>query len=183
MTQDAKGFTLIEIIAALVLVGILATGGTYAISKAVEAYMFTQKNASMAQKTQAAIDRMIVDFTYIDKTATEGETNGPTSFTYVGDYPEFPQNVADAPVSETHTIVQSGENIMYDGQILLDNVKAGSLDISYLTIGGVDDGTFTADTVIVNVAFTVNIANDQEVDYAMQAVVGKDTGVTAYTGP
>jgi len=173
MQRDSRGFTLIEIIAVLVLVGILGAGGAYAISKAAEAYVFTRDNASMAQKIQAAITRMAVDFTYLDTAATAAQSSDGVSFTYVGDYPYYPQAIGDAPVTETHTITQTGTELLYDGDVLLDNVADGTLDISYLDSGGTDEGSFTADTVIVKATFTVRVADDYEIPYTMQTYVDK----------
>ncbi len=177
MTRNESGFTLIEIIAALVLVGILATGGTYALSKAVETYMMTKVNSAMAQKTQAAINRMIIDFTYIDTAATAVKASSTTSLTYVGDFPTYPQGIGGGVESDEITLSQTDDTILYDGDVLLDNVKANTLAFVYVDSAGNSETSFASDTVLVKVSFTIKIANDYEQPYSMQAVVGKVANV------
>ncbi len=56
--RNDKGVTLIEIIAVLVLVSILAAGAGMGIIAITQGYIFASKNAEMAQKTNIAIKRI-----------------------------------------------------------------------------------------------------------------------------
>jgi len=168
--QRDKGFTLIEIIVALILVGILAAGGAMMISKAIEGYVFARDNDAIAQKTQMALNRMALDFTYIDQAATAAQSSSDTSFTYTGDYPAFSGAVA----TESHTITIAGTTLTYDGFVLIDNVAAGGLAFSYFdTYSGADTGAFGAATSLVGVSLTVQAANGQNKTYTSRFAVSK----------
>ena len=52
------GFTLIEIIVSLILVGILASMGGMAIVQVVQGYMTTRENSAVTQKAQLAMSRI-----------------------------------------------------------------------------------------------------------------------------
>ncbi len=66
--QEARpgGFTLIELVVTLILVGIMATVGGFGIVQAIQGYMLTRDNAELSQKAQLAmtrINREIVEMT------------------------------------------------------------------------------------------------------------------------
>lgn len=72
MRQD-NGFTLIELIAALTLAGILAAVGVVGIVTGVRGYIFARTNDDMAQDAQLAIarlDREISELSAIDTAAS-----------------------------------------------------------------------------------------------------------------
>ncbi len=60
--KNKKGFTLVEIIVALVLVAILTAGAGMGIVAITQGYLYADKNAQMAQKTNIAMKRMSTEF-------------------------------------------------------------------------------------------------------------------------
>lgn len=77
-SQD--GFTLIEIIVSLILVGILASMGGMAIVQAVQGYMTTRENSAVTQKSQLAMSRItreIIEMINIPSGATATATALP----------------------------------------------------------------------------------------------------------
>jgi prepilin-type N-terminal cleavage/methylation domain-containing protein len=54
----AKGFTLIEMVATLVLVGIMAVGMAYFLIPGIQGYLFAQENAELTQKVELAMTRL-----------------------------------------------------------------------------------------------------------------------------
>lgn len=164
--QGDKGFTLIEIIVVLILVGILAAGGAMMISKAIEGYIFARDNDAIAQKTQAALNRMIVEFTYLDKDNTTGTGS---SITYDADFPTG---------TETVTLSQTDDEILYNNgsgnAVLIDNVATNGLQFTYRKISdGTSSSTFGTDTEIIEVALTVQAANDVNKVFTARAAVDK----------
>ncbi|MBA4395900.1 MAG: hypothetical protein C0394_00700 [Syntrophus sp. (in: bacteria)] len=70
--KSEAGFTLIEIIVSLILVGILAAVGGMAIVQVVQGYILTRDNAALTQKAQLAMSRItneIVEMTGITANA------------------------------------------------------------------------------------------------------------------
>jgi prepilin-type N-terminal cleavage/methylation domain-containing protein len=59
------GFTLIEMIASLAIVGILAAIAGIGLVQITEGYLLSQAGAESAQKVQLAMSRMIKEFNYI----------------------------------------------------------------------------------------------------------------------
>lgn len=74
------GFTLIEIIATLVLVGIMAALGSLGLERIVQGYTLSKDNAELAEKAQLAFSRMAIEFSHVDQ--NESQSGSTTSFTY-----------------------------------------------------------------------------------------------------
>lgn len=59
VTNKQKGFTLIEVITVLVLVGMIGIGAVTYVIKVTEAQVFTRNNATTIQKGQVAMMQMV----------------------------------------------------------------------------------------------------------------------------
>jgi len=75
---DEKGFTLIEVIVSLVLIGIMAAIAGMGLVRIVEGYVFAKQNAETTQKAQIAIARIAKEL----GAATGITTAVPASITY-----------------------------------------------------------------------------------------------------
>jgi prepilin-type N-terminal cleavage/methylation domain-containing protein len=89
MRKTCHGFSLIEIICVLLILGIIAAASTIGISRTVQQLNFTKDNDALSQKVQVALNRMLVEFSYIDrsKTVMSGTANSityPTTLTTNG---------------------------------------------------------------------------------------------------
>lgn len=127
--QSNKGFTLIEIIVTLVLVGILAATGGMAIVQAVKGYVTTKQNAATTQKYQMAmsrINREIREMINISSagTATTIAINGVNNCYSASDC------VRTIGLDGTSIkIASGGSTTLANGDVLLDNVN--SFNITY----------------------------------------------------
>jgi prepilin-type N-terminal cleavage/methylation domain-containing protein len=68
--RNRHGFTLIELIASLVLLGIIAVFGGMFVVQGMEGYLFSKKNSEKALKAQIALDRIALELRNLNGTDT-----------------------------------------------------------------------------------------------------------------
>ena len=110
------GFTLIEVVVTLVLVGIMAAVAGMAIVQGVQGYVFARENATTTQKAQLAMVRMSRELIELTDVTSAGDS--PTTIVYDRD-------------SDSHTIAFDNVNacVTLDAGVLVDDVS--SLSLSY----------------------------------------------------
>ncbi len=75
--SSEAGFTLIELIASLALLGLLASIFGMGLVAAVESYDFSRSNSQIAQKGQMAMGRMIRELTELSRVVSVGGGSDP----------------------------------------------------------------------------------------------------------
>ena len=123
---DEKGFTLIEVIVTLILVGITAALAGMWIVSVANGYIFAKMNASTVQKAQLAITRLEKEFLAI-RTVTSAAA-GQITYTR----PDSVLGVLDLPV----TVSLSGDalQLQVNGgaqNILTDSVSSNGFSLQY----------------------------------------------------
>lgn len=108
---DSKGFTLIEIIASLVLVGIMAAVAGLGLVKITEGFVFTRASVTAAQKGQIALVRIEKELNRV----SDITFGSPTSISYVSH---------KGGIAGNYSIRRSGVNLNLNNDILTDNVEA-----------------------------------------------------------
>jgi prepilin-type N-terminal cleavage/methylation domain-containing protein len=146
--MNNKGFTLIEIIAALVLGGILLAVAGMGVAKISQNLVFTQKNAATTLKAQVALTRLEKELDLITVVSTASMA---TSLTYTS----LKSDATGTPVAGSHMLSYAGGNILLDGDILVDGCTRFSMAY-WDTYNGTSSSTWSAATSkIIEVGFSL----------------------------
>jgi prepilin-type N-terminal cleavage/methylation domain-containing protein len=142
--KDQSGFTLIEVILVLVIVGVLATGLTLGLIRGVEGYLFASEATQLSQKAQVALAR-------IKKELIEAPTiisTGPMKIEFTSIY----SAIGESPYS-----IQNAGGVIRLGRgmnlpVLIDRVDSSTplFEYTWDTINGVNTLTSVKVTIVLN---------------------------------
>jgi len=136
-----EGFTLLEVIMVLVLVGIIGTIAMFGLLNLTRSFTFVKGSGTLTGKAQLALLRMGKEFSSL-----KSATGNSTAITYT----------AVRPTGDvTHTISLSGNNLLLDNDILTDQVNSFSLDY-YDTFDATAATTWTATSKIIGINVSLN---------------------------
>jgi len=121
--KHEAGFTLIEIIVSLILVGIMASVAGMGIVAGVQGYLFAKDNAAVSGKAQLAMSRLNRTFMEV----LDITTASPTRVTY--NRLSGGVNTQETLYLDTNTIKIAGGGNASGGDTLVDNVN--SLALTY----------------------------------------------------
>lgn len=167
-TMHAKGFTLVEVICVMLLLGVVGLLSTRLFSNMVQGYTLARESDAAVQKAQNAMQRMTIDFTYMLVAASSGTTNTITYKTSLDSASQI-------------SIYQAGDTIYYafgnEKYPLTDGVKNGSLQFFYYdTYSSAAGNTMKPDTALVGISYTMvgNAVNPEfSQTYSTRVKVGK----------
>ena len=131
LIQSQRGFSLIEIVVVIVVLGIMALMGSFGLERAMDGYNLARENSQISQKAQNALDRLAIELSHIpfnggsSRYAISAGTAG--SLTYTANF---------GLANEVHTINQVNDQVMLDNFPLTDLVPGNGLQFTYLTAGG-----------------------------------------------
>lgn len=130
-TNKQKGFTLIEIIVTLVLIGIIAAVAGIGIVGATRAYLFTKDASSISQKAQAVIARLNKTFVNVSDVSISGGTPSAQAITVVIERD-------NAYITETYNFSGTSLTLTIGGSTntLLDDIDTGASGFVYLKNDG-----------------------------------------------
>ncbi|MFU2208823.1 prepilin-type N-terminal cleavage/methylation domain-containing protein [Solidesulfovibrio sp. C21] len=140
------GFTLLEMVCVLVLLGVVALLTTRMFTNLISGYTLARNSAAAVQKAQNALQRMTIDFTYLKVASSSG---GETSISY--------NTSLD---NDAIVISQSDNKISYSlngtPYTLTDGVGADSLRFTYYnTYTSSADSALSSNTALVGISFTM----------------------------
>ena len=119
--KNSTGFTLLEVIVSLVLIGILATITSIGVSKIFQGYLFTKDNANTTLRAQIALTRLTKEFSSIDEVVSGSQTS--ITYSYIKDG----VSISNRKVSWSGT---SNAPLMIGGNTLTEDVD--DFELSYL---------------------------------------------------
>jgi len=129
--MDQKGFTLIEIIVSLVLVGVMAVTAGVGIVTFVKGQTFTLVNAALTQKAELAISRITWEFM---------ELTDVLSINAEGNYLAYHMIDNDSAIgldtTDNQLKITEGAMALTDGYPLVDNVESFSMSLWTLDESG-----------------------------------------------
>ncbi|MGD9613218.1 MAG: type II secretion system protein J [Kiritimatiellia bacterium] len=146
-----NAFTLIEVIATLLLVAILAVSVAISLLPMTQGLMQVRANAATAQKARLAMSRIAREFT----TITAVVSSSSDEITY-----DFLVPAGNWYATLRHTLSRSGDELLLNGIPLCDDVADFDLNLDY-TAGA----PYPAIGVLLS----------------LQSVVGDDTYATSYS--
>jgi prepilin-type N-terminal cleavage/methylation domain-containing protein len=117
---NEKGFTLIELVATLVLVGIMAVGIAYFLVPGIQGYLFAQENAELTQKVELAMTRLTRELR--------------ECYTCNGDQGQIdlaPPGYSFKNTLGNRTVELMNGNLQINGYTLLDNIQSDPREILY----------------------------------------------------
>jgi prepilin-type N-terminal cleavage/methylation domain-containing protein len=144
------GFTMIEVIVVLILVGLLAIFSTQFLSNMVRGYVIARSSDEVTQKAQIALQRMTIELSYSLNSTTTGTA---TSLNYS-------VNNTVSSIGD-HNIYLSGTNLMYTengtGYVLADGMVANGLRFNYYNAydSGSNNTFGNSSTNIIGISLTM----------------------------
>jgi len=149
--RQQKGFTLIEVIVTLILIGILGSLAGMGIVQATKSYLFTRDATEMAQKSQVALARMSRTFLNISDIDFSGGAGAGAPLQVVVE-----RN--DAQVTETYQFSGSTLTVLIgaNSHVLLDNLAATS-GFQYLKNDGTAWGTGDDEEDLSRIVVNINM--------------------------
>ena len=115
--DNKKGFSLLEIIVVMLLVGIMGALASVGYVQVVKGMVFTKMNAATIQKGQITITKLVKEFTNINVSSIT--TAGPASITFT--------TVKNGITTPNTTVTISGSTVTYGGDVLTDQVSGFTL--------------------------------------------------------
>lgn len=160
-----EGFTLVELVVTLLLVGISAALAGVWIVSVVNSYLFTQANASTVQKAQLVMTRLAKEFSAISVTSSSG-----TGITYT--------RTDNALNSISVTIALNGNEIIINenntgARTLVDNVNSFTLTYCDSPDSTGCPSTWSASSKIIEITLTLTGA-DNTLSTFVQRVVPRN---------
>ncbi len=119
-----SGFTFVELIASLILVGIMGAIAGLGLVQIADGFIFSKKNAEAVQKAGLTMSRLAREF------------GSASSVTSASSLPANPESVKFRRDGAEHTVVSwegAGHPLLIDGDVLIDSEALKSFKLKYLS--------------------------------------------------
>ncbi len=166
LLQSQRGFTLIEIIVVMIVLGLMALMGSFGLGRAIEGYNLARENSEVSQKAQNALDRLAIELSHIPFNTGMSRYNISAgtagSLTYTANF---------GGADEIHTFTQVGNQLLLDNLPLTDLVTTNGLQFSYLDINGNTVGGGGADPALRIIGISLSLRGSVNVTRTFNARV------------
>lgn len=150
--KKEHGFTLIELICAIVILGIIGVGAGLGLTAFMKSWVITNENAGLSQKAQSAMARMRVELSHTR--VTDFEIGSATQIKYT---PIFSDE--ETPKEHTISLAPQQHAVTLDNHTLADRVSG--LEFKYFeTFDGSAKSTVTPKTKLVQIKLTMTGTNN-----------------------
>lgn len=159
-----KGFTLIEIIASLVILGIVTAVVGLSAVQMVKSFLFSGKNSGTLLKGQIAIARIQKELNNAKTVYVSGTNGTKITFTSYKD---------TVPVDHTLSWAGSGNDLLWDSIVLTDKVSSFSLAY-YNNYNGTANTAFSANSKIIEVNLVLTGADNVTAAFSVRVAPSFD---------
>ena len=160
-----KGFTYIEVITTLVILGILATAGALGMTQMAEGYHLAKEQTQVLQQAQLTLARITSDISHFDEDSLQNDST-TTSLHYTLEYLE----TSGTTSNENYTLLLNGSTL-----VLRDN--SANPVVNHVLADGVSAFTVTyyqgdGTTVVVDIVNGANLVQVMELSITMNDSIG-----------
>jgi len=143
--SNRKGFTLIELTTAIIIVSILSVMAGMGLVQIANGYAFARKNAVAAEQAQIALARLAKELTAV-QAINESQTSSI--------------RLRYSRADTWHTLAWDSDNkiLTLDDDTLIDKVQSFSL--TYRNTYGAAASSYSSSTAIIELTFEIKVYND-----------------------
>ena len=143
---NKKGFTLIELTTAIVIVSILSVMAGMGLVQIANGYAFARKNAVAAEQAQIALARVAKELSGIEVISAATAT----SMTY--------KRIGVSEISHILAWTLADQPLTLDGDTLIDKVH--SFNLTYRDTYGAEASSYSSATAVIELTFEIRVYHD-----------------------
>jgi prepilin-type N-terminal cleavage/methylation domain-containing protein len=153
---NKKGFTLIELTTAIVIVSILSVMAGMGLVQIANGYAFARKSAVAAEQAQIALARVAKELSAVQAISMTADMAKSLTYTRAGASHTLAWTSADQPLT-------------LDNDTLIDKVQSFSL--TYRNTYGAAASSYSSSTAIIELTFQIKVYNDIPLTFVQRVTI------------